>query len=74
MREVGALLRHGERAPTFALDAEVGLASPAARAAFAADLADAVTAVVRRHHVDDGRPHRLLVAGHEIPRERKEPS
>jgi hypothetical protein len=72
VREVGALVRGGEQAATFALDADVGLASPAARAAFAADRAEAVTAVVQRHHVDDGRPHRLLVATHEIPREPKE--
>lgn len=72
VREVGALVRCDREAPTFALDAEVGLASPAARAAFAADLAAAVSAVVQRHHVDDGRPHRLLVGAHEIPRERKE--
>ncbi|WP_370552463.1 MULTISPECIES: ArsR/SmtB family transcription factor [unclassified Conexibacter] len=72
VREVGAAVRRDEQTPTFALDAEVRLASPAARAAFAADLADAVTAVVQRHHVDDGRPHRLLVAAHEIPREPKE--
>lgn len=69
VREVAALVRRDARAPTFALDAELRLASPAARAAFADDLAQAVTAVVQRHHVEDGTPHRLLVAAHPIPEE-----
>lgn len=67
VREVAALVRADARAPTFALDAEVGLASPEACAAFAADLAEAVGAVVQRHHVDGGSPHRLLAAFHRIP-------
>ncbi|MGH3921517.1 MAG: hypothetical protein ACRDTT_01350 [Pseudonocardiaceae bacterium] len=52
---------------TFALDAEVGLASPAARVAFVDDLAAAVTAVIQRHHLDAGKAHRLVVAAHPIP-------
>jgi DNA-binding transcriptional ArsR family regulator len=69
VREVAALIRHDERAPTFTLDAEVGLPSPAAADAFTQDLAQAVTAVVARHHVDGGKPHRLVVAAHAIPEE-----
>jgi DNA-binding transcriptional ArsR family regulator len=65
--EVGALVRRSQTAPTFALDAAVGLPSAAARVAFADDLARAVTAVVQRHHVDGGRPHRLLVGAYPLP-------
>jgi hypothetical protein len=67
VREAAALARRSERPASFALDAEVGLPSAAARVAFAEDLAAAVTAVVQRHHVDGGVPHRLLVAAHPIP-------
>jgi DNA-binding transcriptional ArsR family regulator len=69
VHEVAALVRRDEQAPTFALDAEVGLRSAADRAAFADDLARAVTEVVQRHHVDGGVAHRLLAAVHPIPEE-----
>jgi DNA-binding transcriptional ArsR family regulator len=67
VRDVAALLRQDDEAPTFALDAEVGLESAAARSAFAEDLARAVTAVVARHHVDGAAPHRVVAAAHAIP-------
>ena len=73
VREVGALLRRAastrKRVATFALDAEVRLASAADRAAFAQDLTEAVLAVVARHHdvhAPGGRLHRLVVAAHPI--------
>jgi DNA-binding transcriptional ArsR family regulator len=72
--EVGALLRRAPEPPTFALDAEIGLPSAAARVAFSEDLAGAVTAVVQRHHVDGGRAHRLVVAAHPVPEPEEEPA
>lgn len=74
VRDVGTLLRRVPEPATFALDAEVGLRSPAARVAFVDDLAAAVTAVIQRHHVDGGRTHRLVVAAHPIPDSQEEPS
>ncbi len=68
VRDVGDLLggsaRSGKRLATFAIDGEVRFASAADRAAFAEDLAGAVTSLVSRYHVDDGRPHRLVLAVH----------
>lgn len=74
--EVGALVRGadraGQRVATLSLDAELRLSGPGARAAFADDLAAAVTALVSRHHdptAPKGRTHRLVVAVHPIPEE-----
>ncbi|MBC3194249.1 helix-turn-helix transcriptional regulator [Pseudonocardia sp. C8] len=73
LREVGALLRRsratGARAETFTLDVEITFATPDARAAFARDLADAVTGVVARHHDErtpGGRRHRLVVGAYPL--------
>src|SRR6201996_9394759 len=68
VRETGALIngaaRAGKPLATFGLDAEVRFARPADRAAFAAELADAVAGLVGKYHTDGGRPHRLIVAVH----------
>ena len=71
VREVGEMLAGaataGKRVATFALDGEVRFASAADRAAFAEELAGAVTALVGKYHDDTapgGRPHRVLVAVH----------
>lgn len=71
VRDVGELLAGAARArkplATFALDGEVRFASAADRAAFAAELAAAVTALVGRYHDETapgGRPHRVVVAVH----------
>jgi len=69
VRELGALLRGRKQVATFALDTEIGFADAAARAAFADELTRAVTVLVATHHVADGRPHRLVVAAHPIPKE-----
>jgi hypothetical protein len=73
VREIADLARHaertGKRLPTLALDTEVRFASPAARAAFADELTGAVTALVSRYHDPGGRPHRLVVAAHPLPKE-----
>jgi DNA-binding transcriptional ArsR family regulator len=71
VRDVGALITGGDRArqkvATFAIDGEVRFASAADRAAFAEELAVAVTTLVGRFHDEDapgGRRHRLVVAVH----------
>jgi DNA-binding transcriptional ArsR family regulator len=67
--EVGALAR-GEsatRLSTLAIDSEIAFGSPAERAAFADDLAAAVTALAAKYHDPGGRPHRLVVGAHPIP-------
>ncbi len=76
IREVGALLTGaaatGKRVATFAADGEVRFASAADRAAFAEELADAVTRLVGKYHDESapgGRPHRVVVAVHPVHRE-----
>jgi DNA-binding transcriptional ArsR family regulator len=71
VREVGELLagatKAGKRLATFAIDGEVRFASAADRAAFAEELASAVTALVSKYHDDKaegGRAHRVVVAVH----------
>jgi DNA-binding transcriptional ArsR family regulator len=69
--DVGALLtgasQAGKRVATFALDGEVRFASAADRAAFAEELASAVTGLVGKYHDDaarGGRTFRVVVAVH----------
>lgn len=71
VRDVGALVIGAEKArkrvATFALDGEVRFASAADRAAFAEELATAVTALVGKYHdqtAPGGRVHRVIVAIH----------
>jgi DNA-binding transcriptional ArsR family regulator len=71
VREVATLARGAEAAgrplATLAIDSEIRFASPADRAAFTRDLAEAVTALAARYHdesADGGRWHRLVVAAH----------
>jgi DNA-binding transcriptional ArsR family regulator len=80
VRDVGELLtgatRAGKPVATFALDGEVRFASAADRAAFAEELAGAVTALVASYHDDTaerGRSHRLVVALHPSITTQKEP-
>jgi DNA-binding transcriptional ArsR family regulator len=71
VRDVGALTtggaRVGKRVATYGLDAEVRFASATDRAAFAAELTDAVIALVGKYHDETtkrGRDHRVIVAVH----------
>jgi DNA-binding transcriptional ArsR family regulator len=71
VRDVGELVsganRAGQRVATFGLDARVRFASASDRAAFAEELATAVTALVAKYHDETapgGRDHRLVVAVH----------
>jgi DNA-binding transcriptional ArsR family regulator len=67
--EVGALARleSATRLSTLSISSEIAFRSPADRAAFAEDLAAAVTALAANYHDPRGRPHRLVVAAHPIP-------
>jgi DNA-binding transcriptional ArsR family regulator len=76
IREVGALLRGarqaGQHLATLSIDTEIRFRSAADRAAFTADLTQAITKLVERHHDDsatDGRWHRLVVVAHPLPKE-----
>lgn len=74
VREVADLARRAEAAgrtlPTLAIDTEIRFASAADRAAFTAELTQAVTRLAARYHdeqADGGRWHRLVVAAHPRP-------
>ena len=71
VRDVGELITRAGKArkplATFAIDAEVRFASATDRAAFAEELAGAVTGLVSKYHDEratGGRPHRVIVAVH----------
>jgi DNA-binding transcriptional ArsR family regulator len=71
VREVGELVAGaraaGQPLATFAIDSEIQFASAADRAAFAAELAAAVSALTEKYHdgtAEQGRRHRLVVALH----------
>ena len=76
VRDVGALItgaaKARKRVATFAIDGEVRFASAADRAAFAQELAGAVTALVSKYHdesAEHGRDHRIVVAVHPSTKE-----
>src|SRR6266516_1388681 len=71
VREVGDLIGGAtaarQRLATFGIDSQVRFASAGDRAAFAEELAGAVTALVGKYHdetAEGGRQHRLVVALH----------
>jgi hypothetical protein len=71
VREVGELITGAtaarQRLATFGIDSEIRFASAADRAAFAAELAEALTGLAGRYHdetAEGGRRHRLVVALH----------
>ena len=71
VRDVGDLMtgaaRARQRVATFAVDGEVRFASAADRAAFAEELAAAVTRLIGKYHDEGapgGRKHRVIVAVH----------
>ena len=74
VREVADLVRRaeqaGKRLATLAVDTEVRFRSPADRAAFSAELAEAITKMVAKYHdasAPGGRAHRLIVVAHPLP-------
>jgi DNA-binding transcriptional ArsR family regulator len=71
VREVGELIGRAKRAhrplATFGIDTEVRFASASDRAAFAAELSNAVEALASKYHDEfaaGGRKHRLMVVLH----------
>jgi hypothetical protein len=71
VRDVGQLVAGSTKArkplATFAMDGAVRFASAADRAAFAEELASAVTGLIGKYHdehAQGGREHRVLVAVH----------
>jgi len=75
VREVADLVRHAKKADkrlaTLAVDTEVCFRSPADRAAFSAELAEAITKLVSKYHDESapgGRAHRLVVVAHPLPK------
>lgn len=78
VREVGDLWRAArqkdKRLATLSIDTVIRFRSPADRAAFTADLANAVAALAARYHDDGasgGRPHRVIVASYPAPDDAK---
>lgn len=74
VREVGHLVRRaletGKRLATLSVDTEVRFRSPTDRAAFSAELAEAITKLVSKYHdasAPGGRAHRLVVVAHPLP-------
>lgn len=83
VREVGHLVRRastaGKRLATLAVDTEVRFRSATDRAAFSAELTEAITTLVSKYHdasAPGGRAHRLMVVAHPLPQqpEPNEPS
>jgi DNA-binding transcriptional ArsR family regulator len=75
VREVAELLRaskeQGKHLATLALDTEIRFRSPAERAAFTAELTQALAGLVARYHdaaAPGGRAHRLVLVAHPSPR------
>ena len=74
VREVGLLARAaddaGQKLATLTVDTEIRFASAAGRAAFTAELTQAITDLASRYHDETapgGRRHRLVVAAHPLP-------
>lgn len=74
VREVGGLWRSAreknKRLATLSIDTVIRFRSPADRAAFTAELTQAVTTLAARYHDNNapgGRPHRLVVASYPAP-------
>jgi len=67
---VGRAKKAGKRLATLAVDTEVRFRSPADRAAFSAELAEAIAKLVSKYHdasAPGGRAHRLVVVAHPLP-------
>jgi DNA-binding transcriptional ArsR family regulator len=74
VREVGELVRRasqsGKRLATLAVDTEVRFRSPVERAAFSAELTEAIARLVSKYHDESapgGRSHRLVIVAHPVP-------
>jgi DNA-binding transcriptional ArsR family regulator len=83
IREVGDLVRrakeHDKRLATLAVDTEIRFRSASDRAAFSAELTEAIAKLVSKYHNESapgGRAHRVVVVAHPMPQkpEPTEPS
>ncbi|MBB4630714.1 ArsR/SmtB family transcription factor [Sphingosinicella soli] len=79
VREVGDLCRRARQAEkdlaTLAIDTEICFTSAADRAAFTRELTQAVAELASRYHdgaAPGGRPHRLVVVAHPMPKPEKD--
>jgi DNA-binding transcriptional ArsR family regulator len=75
VREVAELLRgakeQGKHLATLSIDTEVRFRSPTERAAFTAEVTQAMAGLVARYHDEaapGGRAHRLILVAHPLPR------
>ena len=75
IREVGDLVQRarttGKRLATLGIDTEVRFRTASDRAAFSAELTEAITKLVSKYHdphAPGGRAHRLLVVSHPLPK------
>ena len=75
VREVADLLRgakeEGKHLATLSIDTEIRFRTPAERAAFTAEVTQAITGLVARYHDETapgGRAHRLILVAHPLPR------
>jgi DNA-binding transcriptional ArsR family regulator len=75
VREVGALVRgaeeSGKRLATLSVDTELRFRSAADRAAFSAELTQAIASLAAKYHDESapgGRAHRLVVMAHPLPK------
>ena len=80
IREVGDLVRRakatGKQLATLGIDTEVRFRSATDRAAFTAELTEAIATLVSKYHdplASGGRAHRLLVVAHPLP-QKSEPN
>lgn len=74
VREVGELVRRAfateQRLATLSIDTEIRFRSAAERAAFSAELADAIAGLAARYHdahAPGGRSHRVVLFAHPLP-------
>jgi DNA-binding transcriptional ArsR family regulator len=81
IREVGDLVRRakeqGKRLATLAVDTEIRFRSASDRAAFSAELTEAIAKLVSKYHDESapgGRAHRVVVVAHPLPQKSSEPS
>lgn len=80
VREIGNLIRRaheaGKNLATLSVDTVITFRSPEDRAAFSTELVEAVNHLVAKYHDESapgGRPHRLVLMAHPLPKPGSEP-
>lgn len=75
VREIGDMLRRaheaGKHLATLGIDTEIRFRSAKERAAFTQELTEAITHLVAKYHDETtpgGRPHRLVIMAHPVPK------